>query len=514
MLIDSMLYFARGKAGEKMDSQEHKRYLIQVKDEAQAVIRREQFRSLVQDFLRRYDLWRSKLTECQETAKQSPLLIIGKDVEPGKSPQPGWEVEARNEYLLYVNEFNERYGINGTFRRRFWRPPLPPNPVELLMPVDSFNRVIQKDDNLTPDRPRDAIKDNKERLVAHAFLIAVVCCKLSDGIIDIELPDTPTDDVWGYYGELDNIQEYHRGDKTRSKLRDALTEAKYACTEITQSAGTSITELAYLERFLELLEKLQAVRLRKHTEEQINILIEQINRHIGSLEKFVDTLRYYESKHGFCNDRTKRAIECASAAQQERGGSGIYGALWFDFAHEKVLSVLRSWIKEASTKPAETEQKVKRKTLMIVAKSSQENWEAIRSEYDISKKEFGKKINFVKDSFKRKVIFRDVEHAFVLASQEFSKPAIILAGGVIEELLRLYLEHKNIPVGGDKFFDYIKACEDKGLLKRGVLRLTDSVRDFRNMVHLANEEGKKHTITKATAKGAVSAIFTIIDNFQ
>jgi len=91
--------------------------------------------------------------------------------------------------------------------------------------------------------------------------------------------------------------------------------------------------------------------------------------------------------------------------------------------------------------------------LMMSARSSNENWEAIRVEYGISKKDFGKKINFVSDSFKREIIFRDIEHAFVLASQVFSKPALILAGGVIEELLRLYLEHNNIHPKGKRFVD-------------------------------------------------------------
>ncbi len=151
---------------------------------------------------------------------------------------------------------------------------------------------------------------------------------------------------------------------------------------------------------------------------------------------------------------------------------------------------------------------------MIETKPSQVNWETIKSEYGISKKDFGKKINFVKDSFKRDVIFRDVEQAFVLASQGFPKPAIILAGGVIEELLRLYLDHKNIKVTSDKFVDYTKACEGNHLLKSGVLHSCDSVRDFRNMVHLKNEKAKKDTVSKVTAKGAVSSIFTIANDFQ
>jgi len=170
--------------------------------------------------------------------------------------------------------------------------------------------------------------------------------------------------------------------------------------------------------------------------------------------------------------------------------------------------------RQRKVKPAGTEQKDEVSRIMITARTSKENWEAIESEYDISKRDFGKKINFVSDSFKRKIIFRDVEHAFVLASQGFSKPALILAGGVIEELLRLYLEHKNIKPKGNRFVDYIEACKDNDLLKRGVSRLTDSIRDFRNLVHLDKEETKRHTISKPTAKGAVSSIFTIANDFQ
>jgi len=147
--------------------------------------------------------------------------------------------------------------------------------------------------------------------------------------------------------------------------------------------------------------------------------------------------------------------------------------------------------------------------------SSKDNWEAIKSEYGISKKDFGRKINFVSDSFKRETIFRDVEHAYVLALQDFSKPAVILAGGVIEELLRLYLEHKKIPIPreSDNFNGYIETCTNKKLLKLGISRLSDSVRHFRNIVHLSKENDKKYTISKATAKGAVASIFTIANDF-
>lgn len=181
---------------------------------------------------------------------------------------------------------------------------------------------------------------------------------------------------------------------------------------------------------------------------------------------------------------------------------------------ETGAEIAKAGTKQPAEEPAEPEQKDEGSKTMITVRTSKENWEAIRSEYDISKKDFGKKINFVSDLFKRKIIFRDVEHAFVLASQGFSKPALILAGGVIEELLRQYLERKNIKPKNKRFVDYITACEDNGLLKRGVSRLSDSVRNFRNLVHLENEKTRRDTVLKATAKGTVSSIFTIANDFQ
>jgi len=144
---------------------------------------------------------------------------------------------------------------------------------------------------------------------------------------------------------------------------------------------------------------------------------------------------------------------------------------------------------------------------------AKENWKAIEREFGITKNRFGKKINFVSGSFQRSIIFRDVEHSSVLARLGFSKPAVILAGSVIEELLRLYLEYKNISPLSDNFDGYIRTCEQHGLLKDSVSRLSHSVRQFRNLVHLSAEKTKKHTISKATAIGAVSSIFTIANDF-
>lgn len=141
-------------------------------------------------------------------------------------------------------------------------------------------------------------------------------------------------------------------------------------------------------------------------------------------------------------------------------------------------------------------------------------WDQIEKDYGVSKRSFGKKINFIKDSYKRKIIFRDVEQAFILAQHNFNKPAVILSGSVIEELLRLYLVHKKTTPPKDNFDGYIQACQSNGLLKSGVQRLTDSVRQFRNFVHLEKEVSSRHALSKATAKGAVSSIFTLINDFH
>lgn len=146
--------------------------------------------------------------------------------------------------------------------------------------------------------------------------------------------------------------------------------------------------------------------------------------------------------------------------------------------------------------------------------SSRDVWRDIYEDYEVDKRTFGKKINFVTDQYKRKALFRDIEHAHVLTKSGFSKPAVILAGSVIEELLRIYLESRSIKAASKTFDGYIKACDQNGLLKGAISRLSDSVRHFRNLVHLAGETSARHRISKATAKSAVASIFVISNDFQ
>jgi len=141
-------------------------------------------------------------------------------------------------------------------------------------------------------------------------------------------------------------------------------------------------------------------------------------------------------------------------------------------------------------------------------------WQKIEEEYGMSKRTFGKRINFVKDPFKKKVIFRDIQHAFILARCGCNKPSIVLAGGVIEELLRLYLEKNDIKSRNRDLNSYIEACNEHDLLKDGIQKLADSVRQFRNIVHVREERSPRHTISRAAAKAAVASIFTIVNDFQ
>lgn len=140
-------------------------------------------------------------------------------------------------------------------------------------------------------------------------------------------------------------------------------------------------------------------------------------------------------------------------------------------------------------------------------------WQGIESDYQVSRRVLVKRIAFVQSDFSRKILLRDIEGAYHLASR-YPKSSVILAGSVMEELLRLYLIHRNVALGGNTFDAYLRACERCGLIKRAIHHLADSVRNFRNLIHLEKEVSARHSISIATAKGAVAAIFTLINDFE
>lgn len=139
-------------------------------------------------------------------------------------------------------------------------------------------------------------------------------------------------------------------------------------------------------------------------------------------------------------------------------------------------------------------------------------WEKIRNDFGISKFNASKKLNIIiKDNFKRHTILRDIGNSFALESLGFYKEAVILSGSVLEEILHLYIHSKNLPIKSHTFNEYVRICEDNNLFKKGINKLTDFVREFRNLVHLSMENSKKDTINKPIAKSAVNSIFSFIN---
>lgn len=141
-------------------------------------------------------------------------------------------------------------------------------------------------------------------------------------------------------------------------------------------------------------------------------------------------------------------------------------------------------------------------------------WLSIENEYDISKVAYGRKINFIKDKHKRNIIFRDITQAYILVENGFYKPAVLLAGGVIEEILRAFIEHKYKKPTRSTFDKYINQLNNDGLLKDTAVHLSHATRINRNLVHIEKEKNANSAISKATAKNTVSSIFIIVNQFD
>lgn len=141
-------------------------------------------------------------------------------------------------------------------------------------------------------------------------------------------------------------------------------------------------------------------------------------------------------------------------------------------------------------------------------------WVNINNDFSLTKKEFGKRINFIKDDTARKIIFRDVEHAFYLLKKNINKPAIILAGSIMEEILRQLLLFKEIKSENENFDNFIKTCEQNKLLSISVSKLSDSSRLFRNYAHISREIDSNNKISNSMASTVVSSLFLLVDGLK
>lgn len=137
-------------------------------------------------------------------------------------------------------------------------------------------------------------------------------------------------------------------------------------------------------------------------------------------------------------------------------------------------------------------------------------WKYIKSNYGLNQRTIALKINFIKDSFKRSVILRDIKDAVFALENNMPKIAVVLSGGVIEEILRCRLESKSIRPEKENFCDYIHTCYKNNIIKKNTASILDAIRDFRNLVHLRNEKSKKDAISRNEASTAINSIFTLI----
>lgn len=136
-------------------------------------------------------------------------------------------------------------------------------------------------------------------------------------------------------------------------------------------------------------------------------------------------------------------------------------------------------------------------------------WVAIQKDHGLTKRVIGKKLNFVKEKTLKDILFRDIEQAYLLLHHKFYKPAIIISGGALEEILKEFLKHNQKIPSGNRFVDCIEVAKKHSLFSNGIISLLDSMRDFRNLVHIDKERaGQKVGIQ--LARTAVSALFLIL----
>ena len=147
--------------------------------------------------------------------------------------------------------------------------------------------------------------------------------------------------------------------------------------------------------------------------------------------------------------------------------------------------------------------------------SQKDIWKEIEENYDMSKRKFGRLIFFIEDIQLRKIIFRDISHAYFLSVNGFNKPAGILAGSIIEELLKQYLQFNHIQVkANERFNDIINKCKSNNLIIEEIKNVSNALRHFRNYVHIGKEKEMDYTISKPVAKSSVANIFAIAERFK
>jgi hypothetical protein len=113
-------------------------------------------------------------------------------------------------------------------------------------------------------------------------------------------------------------------------------------------------------------------------------------------------------------------------------------------------------------------------------------WNKGISHEEITKKKIGisKKtlFSFIKDIKTRSILTRDYAFAEICREHKMFKPAIILYGSIMEEILRNILN-------SDKYYsDLITEGKVKNIIEPPLARKIEFIRDFRNYVHIHLEK--------------------------
>jgi hypothetical protein len=192
-----------------------------------------------------------------------------------------------------------------------------------------------------------------------------------------------------------------------------------------------------------------------------------------------------------------------------------YCKVGFNYPNQTYIEVLSDGYKYYDDKSSEDKNRQKESNYHPT--EQEKIWTDIEKQFHTTKVKFGKQINFIVDAHKREIIFRDIAHAFGCYQNCFYKPAVILAGAVMEELTRCYLLSKGVNLNTlpkEDFFNYINKCKQEGFLKDACAKLSDARRDFRNLVHIEKEASKRDTISSTNALGTITDIFTVANDFH
>lgn len=153
-------------------------------------------------------------------------------------------------------------------------------------------------------------------------------------------------------------------------------------------------------------------------------------------------------------------------------------------------------------------------------------WEQVTEEFAVTKRKLAKRIPYVLNRKVRAIIYRDIEDAMRCKQHSLWKPSVILAGGVVECLMRNLVDsvgdEKKVRTAYKEFFperkhkkpetleEYIGVCRHLGLVDGSIADLLSAVRGWRNLVHPDKERRSALKPDKNMAETALRSIFQLV----